>query len=82
MSTTKIEGSANRIPVSIVTGFLGSGKTTLINHLVTQKGMEPTALIVNEFGEIGLDRLDCVGSVALDGVDRIGADRRNWIGST
>ena len=57
MSTTKIEGSANRIPVSIVTGFLGSGKTTLINHLVTQKGMEPTALIVNEFGEIGLDHL-------------------------
>ena len=48
---------ANRLPVSIVTGFLGSGKTTLINHLVRQKGMESTALIINEFGEIGLDNL-------------------------
>ena len=47
----------NRIPISLVTGFLGSGKTTLINHLVNQKGMEPTALIINEFGEIGLDNL-------------------------
>ena len=48
---------ANRLPVSIVTGFLGSGKTTLINHLVKQRGMESTALIINEFGEIGLDNL-------------------------
>jgi len=43
------------IPVSIVTGFLGSGKTTLIKHLVTQPNMDKTALIINEFGEIGLD---------------------------
>jgi len=47
----------NRIPVSIVTGFLGSGKTTLINYLVNQDGMESTALIINEFGEIGLDHV-------------------------
>lgn len=47
----------NRIPVSVVTGFLGSGKTTLINHLVRQDGMEATALIINEFGEIGLDHV-------------------------
>ncbi|MBL4574923.1 MAG: GTP-binding protein [Opitutaceae bacterium] len=46
-----------RIPVSIITGFLGSGKTTLLNHLVKQPGMSDTAVIVNEFGEIGLDHL-------------------------
>ncbi|MFT6582109.1 MAG: CobW family GTP-binding protein [Alphaproteobacteria bacterium] len=47
----------SRIPVSIITGFLGSGKTTLLNHLVKQPGMSDTAVIVNEFGEIGLDHL-------------------------
>jgi len=45
------------IPVSIITGFLGSGKTTLLNHLVRQPGMADTAVIVNEFGEIGIDHL-------------------------
>ena len=48
---------ANRIPVSMVTGFLGSGKTTLINYLIEQEGMRDTALIINEFGEIGLDHV-------------------------
>lgn len=47
----------SRIPVSIITGFLGSGKTTLLNHLVQQPGMSDTAVIVNEFGEIGIDHL-------------------------
>ena len=45
------------IPTSIVTGFLGSGKTTLINKLIKQPGMDKIALIINEFGEIGLDNL-------------------------
>jgi G3E family GTPase len=45
------------IPVSIITGFLGSGKTTLLNHIVRQPGMADTAVIVNEFGEIGIDHL-------------------------
>ena len=45
------------IPVSIITGFLGSGKTTLLNHLVRQPGMGDTVVIVNEFGEIGIDHL-------------------------
>ncbi len=44
-----------RIPVSVITGFLGSGKTTLLNHLVHHPDMGETAVIVNEFGEIGLD---------------------------
>jgi len=46
---------SNRVPVSVITGFLGSGKTTLLNRLVRHPGMADTALIVNEFGEIGID---------------------------
>jgi len=43
------------IPVLILTGFLGSGKTTLLAHLLRQPDFARTAVIVNEFGEIGLD---------------------------
>jgi len=43
------------LPVSIVTGFLGSGKTTLIGRILATPGFARTAVIVNEFGEIGLD---------------------------
>jgi G3E family GTPase len=52
-----VVAATSRIPVSIITGFLGSGKTTLLNHLVQQPGMSDTAVIVNEFGEIGIDHL-------------------------
>lgn len=43
------------IPVTLLTGFLGSGKTTLLNQLVRQPGMNRTLVVINEFGEIGLD---------------------------
>ncbi len=43
------------VPVSIVTGFLGSGKTTLIGRILRTPGYARTAVIVNEFGEVGLD---------------------------
>jgi G3E family GTPase len=43
------------IPVSIVTGFLGSGKTTLISRILRDPAFGQTAVIVNEFGEVGLD---------------------------
>ena len=45
----------NKIPVTVITGFLGSGKTTLLSALLKQKEMAQTAVIINEFGEIGLD---------------------------
>ena len=45
------------LPVAVITGFLGSGKTTLLRHLLRHPGMGETAVIVNEFGEIGLDHV-------------------------
>lgn len=49
--------TAERPPVSIITGYLGSGKTTLLNRLLRDQGMARAAVIINEFGEIGLDHL-------------------------
>jgi G3E family GTPase len=46
-----------RAPVSVITGFLGSGKTTLLNRLLRDPALRGAAVIVNEFGEIGLDHL-------------------------
>lgn len=45
----------NKLPTTIVTGFLGSGKTTLLRHLLTHADGRRLAVIVNEFGEVGVD---------------------------
>ena len=44
-----------KVPVTIVTGFLGSGKTTLIRHILGHAGGRRLALIINEFGDVGVD---------------------------
>lgn len=54
---SKAENNNSPIPVSILTGFLGAGKTTLLNKLLSDPGMAGMAVIINEFGEIGLDHL-------------------------
>ena len=46
---------ASRVAVTVLTGFLGSGKTTLLNRLLHQPDMRGTAVIINEFGSVGLD---------------------------
>src|SRR3712207_3494522 len=46
-----------RLPVSVITGFLGSGKTTVLRHLLRQPGRGDSAVVINEFGEVGLDHL-------------------------
>src|SRR5665213_2044847 len=60
----------HRIPVVIVTGFLGAGKTTLIKRLLDNPDVAKTAVIVNEFGEVGLDdrllRMSTETTVLLD----------------
>ena len=45
------------IPITLLTGFLGSGKSTVLNHLIKQPDLFDALVIVNEFGEIGLDHL-------------------------
>ncbi|NJM96198.1 MAG: GTP-binding protein [Phormidesmis sp. RL_2_1] len=47
--------SKHGLPVTIITGFLGSGKTTLLNHILTNQEGLKTAVLVNEFGEVGID---------------------------
>ena len=47
--------NSNPIPVTLLTGFLGSGKTTLLTRVLQDPRFGDTAVVVNEFGEVGLD---------------------------
>jgi G3E family GTPase len=50
-------GPPEPIPLTVLTGFLGAGKTSLLNRLIADPALSETAVIINEFGEIGLDHL-------------------------
>jgi G3E family GTPase len=51
------QGPAEPIPLTVLTGFLGAGKTSLLNRLIHDPALAETAVIINELGEIGLDHL-------------------------
>ncbi len=55
MPTASVRAMAD--PISVLTGFLGSGKTTLLRRLLAHPSMADTAVVINEFGEVGLDHL-------------------------
>jgi len=60
--------NARRIPATVITGFLGSGKTTLIRHIISHAAGKRLALIVNEFGDIGMDAA-MFGDCAAEGCE-------------
>jgi G3E family GTPase len=53
---------SRKIPVTILTGYLGAGKTTLLNRILTEKHNQKIAVIVNEYGEVGIDNQLVVGA--------------------
>lgn len=56
------EATASKIPVTVLTGYLGAGKTTLLNRILSENHGKKYAVIVNEFGEIGIDNDLIIGA--------------------
>src|SRR3954453_4659671 len=54
--------TAQKIPVTVLTGYLGAGKTTLLNRILSENHGKKYAVIVNEFGEIGIDNDLIIGA--------------------
>src|SRR5262249_16036086 len=64
------EQAAEKIPVTVLTGYLGAGKTTLLNRILTEPPGQKFAVIVNEFGDMGSE----FGEVCIDNDLVVGAD--------
>jgi G3E family GTPase len=62
MSMSEQAASSEKIPVTVLTGYLGAGKTTLLNRILSEPHGKKYAVIVNEFGEIGIDNDIIVGA--------------------
>ncbi|MEQ4596499.1 MAG: GTP-binding protein, partial [Methylobacteriaceae bacterium] len=62
MSDASPLAASQKIPVTVLTGYLGAGKTTLLNRILTEQHGKRYAVIVNEFGEIGIDNDLVVGA--------------------
>src|SRR6202023_3608969 len=58
--------SIEKVPVTIITGFLGAGKTTLVRHLMRNPQGRRLAILVNEFGDLGIDGDILKGCAAAD----------------
>src|SRR3569623_185997 len=56
------EATASKIPVTVLTGYLGAGKTTLLNRILSENHGKKYAVIVNEFGELGIDNDLIIGA--------------------
>ncbi len=64
-NTASPAAPSHKIPVTVLTGYLGAGKTTLLNRILTEQHGKRYAVIVNEFGEIGIDNDLVVGAELL-----------------
>jgi G3E family GTPase len=72
----KLGANDTRLPVTLLTGFLGAGKTTLLNAIIAQSTGPKIAVIVNDFGEVGLDH-DLI-EVLSDKLDDFAVDPYFW----
>ncbi len=55
--------ASEKVPVTVLTGYLGAGKTTLLNRILSENHGKKYAVIVNEFGEIGIDNDLIIGAM-------------------